>query len=54
MHAVYYKKLNIVLLDYIITTVKTLKITAYVENDHCFYSAKWQPSEEKTCLTTRT
>ena len=43
MNAVYYKKLNIVLSDYKVTTVQTPKITVYVENDHCFYCAKWQP-----------
>ena len=30
MHAVYYKKQNVVLCDYKITTVQTPKITAYV------------------------
>ena len=34
MHAVYDEKLNIVLWDYKVTTVQTLKITAYLGNDH--------------------
>ena len=43
MHGVYYKKQNVVLLDYKITTVQTPKITAYVESDHCFTAQSGSP-----------
>ena len=34
---------NIVLWAYLTTTGQTPTITAFVENDHCFYCTKWQP-----------
>ena len=46
MHAAYYKKKktkNIVLWAYLAATGQTPTITAFVENDHCFYCTKWQP-----------
>ena len=39
MQAVYYKKLNITLSDYRVTTAQTPKIAAYVKNEHCFCCA---------------
>ena len=53
MHAVYYKKKtkNIVLWAYLATTVQASTITAYVENDHCSWSAKWQRFLEHVLLS---
>ena len=39
MQVVYYKKLDIILSDYRVTTAQTPKIAAYVKKEHCFYCA---------------
>ena len=48
MHAVC--SINIVLIDYKMTTVQAPKITPYVENDHCYFGAMWEPFLEQTYL----